>query len=195
MNRSGIRIIPQVEDPITQLTRLAVDRGWHLKKAVGRDVASGASGEMVFFVPDGETYIFLRDDLFVGFQYFVISGPEQEHVADKIRKEFNPRKGSELLAWWDRGVASGDVDDRVDAVLFLGVDSPETPREEYTSRIRSALVDDDKDVRNAAVVAVGYTDWRIFQTDIERIAAADPDLTARERARLLLEGWDKQDQV
>src|SRR5262249_5427057 len=120
MSRSGIRMIPQVEDPITQLTRLAVDRGWHLKKAVGRDVTSAASGEMIFFVPDAETYIFLRDDLFVGFQYFVISGPEQERVADEIRKQFNPRKDSDLLAWWDRGVANRDVDDRVDAVLLLG---------------------------------------------------------------------------
>jgi hypothetical protein len=195
MTRSGIRIIPQVDDPITQLTRLAVDREWHLKKAVGRDAASGTSGEMVFFVPDGETYIILRDDLFVGFPYFVISGPAQERVAEGIRREFNPRKGPELLAWWDRGVARGDVDDRVDAVLFLGVNSPETPREEYASRIRSALVDEDKDVRNAAVAAVGYTDWRIFLPDIERIAARDPDPAARERARLLMEGWDKQDQA
>ena len=195
MSRRGIQIIPQVEDAITQLTRLAVDRGWHLKKAVARDMVSRASGELIFFVPDGETYIILRDDLFVGFPYFVISGPEQERVADGIRDEFNPRKGSELLAWWDRGVASGDVDDRVDAVLFLGVGSPETPREEYTSRIQSALVDEDKDVRNAAVVAVGYTNWRTFRPDIERVAATDLDPTARERARLLLDGWDEQDRV
>lgn len=191
MTRTGIRILPQVDDPITQLTRLAVDRGWHLKKAVGRDPATVTSGEMIFFVPDGETYITLRDDLFVGFPYFVISGPAQERVANEIRKEFNARKGSELLALWDRGVASGDVDDRVDAVLFLGVDSPEAPREEYTTRIRSALADEDKDVRNAAVAAAGYADWRSFRPDIERIAAVDTDPTARERARLLLKGWDE----
>ncbi len=191
MSRSGIRIIPQVEDPITQLTQLAVARGWHLKKAVAKNAASGTSGEMVFFVPDEETLVFLRDDLFVGFQYFVISGPKQEHVADEIRKEFNSRTELDVLAWWDRGVAKSDVDDRVDAVLFLGVSSPESPREEYTSRIRAALLDEDKDVRNAAVAAVGYTDWSSFRPEVEHIAAADPDPTARERARILLDGWTK----
>lgn len=195
MARSGIRIIPQVEDPITQLTRLAVTRGWHLKKAVARDASSGASGEMIFFVPGGEVSVILRDDLFLGFSYFIISGPAQHVVADEIRKEFNARKGSELLALWDRGVANGDVDDQVDAVLFLGVDSPEAPTEEYTRRIRSALVDDDKDVRNAALAAVGYADWRIFRPDIERVAATDMDQTARERARLLLKGWEEQDRA
>jgi hypothetical protein len=195
MSRSGLRIIPRVEDPITQLTRLALDRGWHLKKAVARDAASGASGEMIFFVPDGETYIVLRDDLFVGFQYFVISGLDQEPVAEGIRKDFNARRGADLLAWWDRGVANGDVDDRVDAVLFLGVDSPEMPREDYASRIRAGLTDDDKDVRNAAIAAAGYAEWRMLRPDIERIATADPDSTASKRAKLLLEGWDKEDQA
>jgi hypothetical protein len=195
MSRSGVRIIPQIEDPITQLTRLAVDRGWHLKGAVARDTASGSDGEMAFFVPDGETYIYLRDDLFVGFQYFIIVGLAQERVADGIRNEFNARKAPELFAWWDRGVASGDVDDRVDAVLFLGVNSPEAPRDEYTSRIRSALVDEDKDVRNAAVTAVGYTDWSIFRPDIERVAATDADPKARERARFLLKAWEEQDRA
>jgi hypothetical protein len=195
MTRSGIRIIPQVEDPITQLTQLAVDQGWHLKSAVARDVACGSDGEMTFFVPDGETYIYLCDDLFVGFQYFIIVGLAQERVADVIRNEFNAREISELFARWDRGVASGTADDRVDAVLFLGVDSPETPREEYTSRIRSALVDEHKDVRNAAVAAVGYTDWSIFRPDVQRVAATDVDPKARERARFLLKAWDKQDRV
>ena len=89
---------------------------------------------------------------------------------------------------------SNDVDDRVDAVLFLAVGSPGTPDEEYTSRIRSALADEDKDVRNAAVVAAGYTDWSIFRSDIERGASSDSDPKARERAGLLLSLWDTRDQ-
>src|SRR5262249_12614974 len=136
-----------------------------------------------------------------GCQYFIILGPDlltvgpgQERFAEGIRKEFNAWKGSELLALWDRVVASNDVDERVDAILFLAVSSPEIPDAEYASRIRSALVDEDKDVRNAAVVAAAYTDWRIFQSDIERVASSDSDPKARERAEWLLNAWDRQDQ-
>ena len=107
-HRSGIRIIPRCEspeDPLAQLIRLSVDRGWHLKRAQAKDVATGTSGEMAYFLPDEETVIYLVDDVFVGLSYFLIVGPAQERVADEIRKEFNHWKCTELFAWWDRGVA------------------------------------------------------------------------------------------
>ena len=192
MSKRGVRIIPRVEDPITQLTRLALDRGWHLKKAVARDLATGENGEMVFFVPDGETWVFLRDDLFAGIHHLCIVGPDQEKIADEIKKDFNPWTAPELFAWWDRAVADDDVDDRVDAVLFLGVQSPEDPQQEYAVRIQAALGDDDKDVRNAAVAAAAYTDWRVFRKQLEQIADHDPDEKARERARYVVEGWDRE---
>jgi hypothetical protein len=193
MSKRGVRIIPRVEDPITQLTRLALDRGWHLKKAVARDPATGENGEMVFLVPDSETWVFLRDDLFAGIHYFSIVGPDQEKIADEIKRDFNPWTASELFAWWDQGVASDDVDARVDAVLFLGVHAPEEPHEEYVLRIQAALGDKDKDVRNAAVAAAAYADWRIFRKQLEQIAAHDPDEKARERARYVVEGWARED--
>lgn len=77
--------------------------------------------------------------------------------------------------------------------MFLGVNSPEAPRDDYTSRLRAALLDADKDVRDAAIVAVGYAGWRLFRPEIEQMAAADPDADARERAKRLLDDWAKQD--
>src|SRR6266542_4382826 len=191
MSKKGVRFIPRIKEPIAPLVKISMDRGWHLKKAVGRDPATGTNGEIIYFVSDSETWVILRDDLFAGIHFCSVVGPDQDRIAAEIRGELDPWTDQELFAWWDRGVEKDDVDDRVDAVLFLGIDSPEQPHDDYVTRICAGLQDPDKDVRNAAVAAAAYGDWRVFKAHLARMADTEPDGKARERARYVLDGWAK----
>jgi len=193
MSTSGVRVIPKLKDPITPFLKMGIERKWNLKKAVGREPASRTPGEVICVVPESNTRVTLRDDLYAGIHFFHVVGPDQERIAAELRKEFDPWTAPELFAWWDRGVEKDDVDDRVDAVLFLGVNTPHRPDEEYVKRIRAGLMDPDKDVRNAAVAATAYSDWRVFKPELERVADTDADDQARKAARYILDGWSKED--
>jgi hypothetical protein len=85
------------------------------------------------------------------------------------------------------------IDDRVDGALLWCINSPEQVHPEYERRLRAALVDRDKDVRNAAIAATAYADWRVFDKELEAIAKSDPDTPARERARFVLDGWAREE--
>jgi len=189
MSSRGIRIVPKTKDPMTPFVELSRQRKWHLRAAFARDPAARTAGEITYWVPDRNTIVNLRDDVITGVHYFTIDGPHEAEVAEEIRSVIESYTEPELLAWWDRGAASNDIDDKVDAVLFLGVGTPATPTDDYLNRIRAALADPDKDVRNAAIVASGYADWPVFKPDLERIADSDPDETARQRAAVVVAGW------
>jgi hypothetical protein len=193
MSKRGVRFIPRIKEPIEWLVKISMERGWHLKQAVARDPATGTNGEIIYLVPDTETFVILRDDLLPGIKFCSVVGPNQDRIAAEIRGEVEPWTDQELFAWWDRGVEKDDVDDRVDAVLFLGINTSEQPDDNYVSRICTGLHDPDKDVRNAAVAAAAYADWRVFKADLARIADTDPDGKARERARYVLDGWAQED--
>jgi hypothetical protein len=193
MSTRGVRVIPKLKDPITRFAQIGLERKWNLKKAVARDPATRTPGEVASLVPESETWVILRDDLYAGIHFFHVRGPDEERIAADLREEFDAWTAPELFAWWDRGVAKEDVDDRVDAVLFLGVNTPYQPEEEYVKRIRAGLADPEKDVRNAAVAATAYADWRVFRPDLERLADTDPDDQARRSARYILDGWSKED--
>jgi hypothetical protein len=192
MSKKGIRLVPR-GDAFAQLVDHSMAKGWDLEKAVGRDPERGLDGEITYRLPSGGTRAYLRDDLFVGFPYYVVVGPDQERAAAELRAALDVHAPDELLAMWDRAAQDGDVDGQVDAVLFLGVASPEREDPEILSRIRAGLRDEDKDVRNAAVAATAYADWRAFRPDLQAVAVADPDAKARERARFVLDGWARED--
>jgi len=193
MSKQGIRIIPKIEKPLAPLARMASERAWDLEKAVPRSPAEQRDGEYIYHLAKSEVRIILRDDLLPGIKFYVVLGREKEGVAKFLRREVEHWTEPELFSWWDRAVESGDVDDKVDAVLHLGINTPEEPNDEYVERIKAGLADPDKDVRNAAVVGVAYADWRVFREDLERIIASDPDEKARERATFVLNGWNAED--
>ncbi|HTV20939.1 MAG TPA: hypothetical protein VMG12_19775 [Polyangiaceae bacterium] len=193
MSKQGIRIIPKLEEPLAPLTRMATERGWHLKKAVGRSAAEQTDGEYIFHLPKADVFIVLRDDLLPGVKFYAVLGQANERVAKFLRREIEHWTEPELFSWWDRAVESGDVDDKTDAVLYLGINTSEVPTDDYIKRIMAALSDPDKAVRNAAVVAAAYADWRVFRDALKRIAESDPDEKARERASFVLNGWNAED--
>lgn len=176
-----------------RLIDISLERGWQLEKAIGRAPNEGISGELEYTIPGSDTIVYLRDDLLLGFPFITVIGPDQANVAADLSRDFDPWPEPDLLAWWDRAEGSGDIDDKVDAVLYLGTNAGESVDERYMTRIEKALSDPDKDVRNAAVVAAAYTDWRVFRDRLAEIAQKDLDPKARERAEHVVRGWRTED--
>ncbi len=195
MSRRGIRIIPKTKDPMTPLVHHSMERGWSLEGAIPRDAARRESGELTYLVLENQTYVILREDALTGVHYFTIWGPAEAEIAREIRELVNSYTERELIEWWDRAAASDDVDDKVDAVLFLGAGAPSVPDDAINDRLRAALQDPDKDVRNAAVVGAAYADWDVLKPDLEAVAAGDPDGTIRARANVVLANWGRQEQT
>jgi hypothetical protein len=159
--------------------------------AFAKETSTRESGEITCLIPDNETYVILRGDIPTGIHHLTVWGPAEREVAQELSATFDAYTLGELLRWWDRAVSAHDVDDKVDAVLFLGVGAPSTHDDEIAERLRIALCDPDKDVRNAAIVAVEYADWSVFAPELEAIAARDPDEIARARARAVLDYWHR----
>jgi hypothetical protein len=191
MSRTDLRLAPRAPDPFTPYTDLAGKEDWHLRKATVKEPASHRAGEIEYEVPGKQTRVRLRDDPSSGLRYFMITGPQAEDTAALLRAAVACYTHEELLAWWDQGVATDDVDDRVDAILVLGTNAPPCPDERYTTRIRAALRDPDHDVRNAAVVAAAYTEWLDLLPDLERVADEDSDEAARARAAYVAGAWKR----
>lgn len=191
---TGIKIIPTSDDPLLIFIEHSRKRRWLLEKAVARPPNSNESGEVICFDRPTQTRITLRDDALVGIRFFVIAGPAATDIANEIRSLVPSYSHAALLGWWDRAVESNDIDDKVDAVLFLGTGAPPDAQPDVRDRLLAALADPDADVRNAAIVAAGYTEWASsFRGALERIESSDANEVARERATVVLEQWNRPD--
>jgi hypothetical protein len=193
MAKEGVRIIPRVADPITDLVTYAGEQKWELRKALGRDDQTATPGEIAYFVPDSENWIILRDDGWIEFKFISVLGPQPDALVHGIRQSIDSWSEDEILARWDRASQTTDVDEAIDAILNLGVGSPVAADTRYAERLNAALLHSDARVRNAAIGAAAYADWRSSRPALERIREHDPDQKARERAAFVLDGWAKSD--
>ncbi len=191
-SKRDIRVIPKAKGPMPVFMEHARKRRWLLEKAIAHPPKSKESGEVVYRDPASQTIITLRDDALAGFRFFIVSGSQQTEIADELRALVPSYADSELLEWWDNAVDSNDIDDKVDAVLYLGTGAPPEPRTDVSDRLLAALDDEDDDVRNAAIVGAGFTDWAdVFRAQLNAMAKKDANATARSRARVVLDRWGK----
>lgn len=197
MSGRGIRVIPKGQDDALTLTFIKYTgeerRVWGLTAAIAANPKKGTAGVVSYVHYATNTTVSLCHDVLLGFRYFHIEGAAEVMLARRIRGLVEPYNARELLAWWDRAVIEDDVDDKVDAVLFLGTGAPAKPTAPITKRLLTALTDPDKDVRNAAIVGMGYADWpEAFRAALEEVKRADPDKTARKRAKIVLDQWSSE---
>ena len=195
MIEKGVRIIPRVVDAITDLVNYATTQEWQLRNATGRDDQTATPGEIAYLVPVSENWVILRDDAWIGFKFISVLGPRSDHLVHGIRRRMDAWTEDELLTRWDRAnqtaVADEAIDEAIDAILHLGVGSPAASDARYVERLNAGLSHCDARIRNAAIGAVAYADWRSLQSALDRIQKQDPDAKARERATFVLKGWAK----
>jgi len=92
----------------------------------------------------------------------------------------------EIFSSWD---GASSTDDKIEAIVRLGVASFDQPPEPYMTRITQALDDADPAVRDAGLVAFSHSPWAPMRSRIEHLRDRDPDPGVQQRARLLIEAW------
>jgi len=118
-------------------------------------------------------------------KFVTVSGADRDKACALIQKQMDTWTADEMIEAWK---AAPHDSARISAVLRLGVGAPCEYDARFAQLLREALTDQDRAVRDAAVVAAAYTRWPELDGDIEAMAAHDSDETCRERARILLEG-------
>jgi hypothetical protein len=191
---TGLRRVPRVEDPSFEFRQVAIDLGWLLKEVRDPEPEAGKWLEYVFLDEASGTGVYCIAHQIVGFWYVTAHGPREVEVAALLSERLNCWTDPEMFTLWDQGVANDDVDDRVDAVLLLGVSAPMQPELGYQERLLAALGDDDSDVRNAAVQATTCRGWPVFRPVLERLRDEDVDEVVRQRASIILENWRALDE-
>ena len=130
---------------------------------------------------------YIEDDL-SGLHYFDVAGPAQDEAVKILTANLSLYSEDELLTSFDEAKTEDEV---AEAVVRLGVASTEVPNEPFAKRFAQALRHPDPGVRSAALVAVSYRSWNEFKPIIQDILDHDPAEDPRERARIMIENWDK----
>jgi len=140
------------------------------------------------FVSDDEkTQIDVVHDDVVSLDYCVVKG-EEVNVKDAVS---GIRESLETVSSADAVKAYKDASsgpDKISALYLLGVASGDDPTNDAVATFKRALSDDDEDVRQGAIVAIGYVGGAELQKLLEETAANDESEAVRKDAKLMLEG-------
>jgi hypothetical protein len=155
---------------------------------IEREPGNPIALEEVFGTKDHAVGVHYVEDGLADLPYIQVSGPQAERYSALITQGLSVYSEEELFSTWDAAVSS---DDKIDAVVRLGVACYDQPLEPYMRRIRQALEDSDPAVRDAGLVAFSYSPWAPMKPLVQMLRAADPDAGVQYRAQLLLEAWEK----
>lgn len=165
---------------------LAREHGLAIIDKVEREPRNPIALEEVFGTPDHTVGVHYIEDGLTELPYIQIAGPQAEHYSQLITRNLPVYSEAELFSTWDE---ARSLDDKIDAILRLGVASTAGPPEPYLIRIRQALEDAAPEVRSAGLTAFSYNPWQELRPVIERIRDEDTDDDAQSRARVILDSW------
>jgi hypothetical protein len=170
-------------------TKLATRNGLELMDEVRKGDRSPLAFQEVRANIDRTVHVQYIEDGLARLSYLQIAGPRSGPYLKLFKDKFSFFSEDEMFSSWD-GATS--VDNKIDAIVRLGVASYDQPPEPYMSRIGQALDDGDPAVRDAGLVAFSYNPWAPMRPQIERLRDHDPDAGVQQRARLLLDAWQDQ---
>lgn len=103
--------------------------------------------------------------------YISLVGGDTSSAEAVLRKRFPSFDCNDAAT---RFTEAASVDDKIRCLSVIAVAAPQEFEQLSYNAIRSALKDDELEVRSAAVVATIYAPWPEFLPYLERVAA-DPD--------------------
>jgi|SRR5215510_9822970 len=186
-----LRLIFKTSDPYKTFTRFAAQHGLELVDEVRKGDSSPLAYQRILANIDNTVNVQYIEDGRAQLRYLQLAGPKADRYAKVFKDKFSFFSEEELFSSWD--TATSSVDDRIDAIVRIGIASYDQPPESYMSRIRQALGDSEPAVRDAGVVAFSYNPWQPMKSHIEELRDHDPDPDVQARARLLLDAWQQRD--
>lgn len=170
-----------------QFRDLVKKNGLQLVDKIQKEARSPLALQEIFTDIDDTVGIHYVEDGMAELPYVQVSGPRMDYYSRIITQNLPVYSEAELFAAWD---AANSADEKIDAILRLGITADSQPTEPYLHRIRQGLEDPAPEVRSAALVAFSYHPWDELKAVVERIRDEDPDDDAQKRARVLLDTWE-----
>lgn len=164
--------------------------GWQKGLTIADDPAAGELYQVLRATNKGSTISYIEDAVSRNCYAVVASRREQETaaLARLLTEELNAWERPQLLLSVDE---SADALDRARAVVRLGLGAPRKFDEDFFTRIRAACTDENEWIREAAVWATSYSPWSQHRPLLEATAEKDSVGKIREKARLILKGFDR----
>ena len=165
-------------------SKLATRNGLELVDEIRKGDRSPLAFQQIRANIDETVHVHYIEDGLARLSYLQISGPRSEPYIKLFREKLSLFSEEEMFSSWD---GASTTDDKIEAIVRLGVASLDQPPEPYMSRITQALDDPDPAVRDAGLVAFSHSPWAPMRSRIEQLRDGDPDPGVQQRARLLLE--------
>jgi hypothetical protein len=181
------RLIFKTPGVYEAFSKLATRNGLELTDEVCKGKTSPLAFQEVRANIDETVNVQYIEDGLAQLSYIQIVGPKSDLYTRLFKDRFSFFSKDELFSRWD---AASAIDDKIDAIVRLGVISYDQPPEPYMSRIRQAFEDADPAVRDAGLVAFSYNPWEPMKPVLKKLRDEDPDIGVQKRARLLLEAWE-----
>lgn len=142
--------------------------------------------EIIYLNPAQDTAIHYIEDDFLQLAYILVRGDQDESVLQEAESVIPVYLEHEIVFFLEKAES---IESKVQALHYAAITAPDTFYEYYFNRFLDALKSTDIQVRNAAIIGIGYVGWREFQPVLEQIAESDPVQVLRDNAQKLLEGF------
>jgi hypothetical protein len=182
-----IRYIIKPPGAYTAFREFARQHGLRIIDKVEREPRNPIALQEVFGNAERTVGVHYIEDGLAEMPYIQVAGPQAEHFARLIEANLPVYSPDEVLAAWD---SASSIEDKIDALLRVGLAANATPSPTYVERIRAGLLDAAPEVRSAALTAYSYHPWNELRDVVERIGRQDADEDARERARVIVDAWN-----
>jgi hypothetical protein len=182
-----IRYIIKPPGAYTAFREFAQQHGLRIIDKVERESRNPIALQEVFGNAERTVGVHYIEDGLAEMPYIQVAGPQAEYFAHLIEANLPVYSSDEVLAAWD---SASSVDDKIDAILRVGLAANATPSPPYLERIRAGLLDAAPEVRSAALTAYSYHPWNELRDVVEQIWRQDVDEDARARARVIVDALD-----
>ncbi len=177
MAKKRIALKPQVSSD--DVDNAAWELGWPIVGTLSK--SENRPKQDVYRGDEDGTRVYLIHDDALQLRYLIIDGPSAAKVAKDAQGQLDTVSVADAEGLFK---SAGSADDRATATLLLGVASDDG---KVSSTLKDAASDDAKTVRRAAVIGLGLVDSDAAKTQLEAIAADDPDEVVRGDAAATLD--------
>jgi len=178
------RIIFRSKDAVNVVRRLSVNCCWDLECLIRADTENQVPYELHFKAEDGDLQVAYVEDPISECSYVIISGQDQNEASSLVKEKADYWTREEILSAWNS--ARNDTE-KILSVLRVGVAAPYEYQAQYADALVKGISNEDSNVREASMVAIGYRDWKEFDSVLEEMSDKDPDEQCRKRAKIMLE--------
>lgn len=120
-----------------------------------------------WLTPDGIAVVIMQDDI-LNTSYIAVIGDDVSAAETILRERFPSFSWQEAVTQFREATS---VDEKINMLSAIAITAPEEFEQLPYDAIRTALEDDEPDVRSTAVVATIYAPWTEFLPHLQKVAA------------------------